>query len=179
MSSPNLHQSLCFHYAGHRAQKQRIDDAEDRGVCANAERQGQYSNQREAGILEQHSQAIPQILKERIDDSESTHLAIHLLQQCHVSELAARGPSGLDLGHPLADISLGEQAQMRLDLVVELSIRLTISEQSSKSRYQGAQIVGHFYSWPSSLGTRPITPEIRSQFSVSSASCFRPLFVIE
>ncbi len=35
------------------------------------------------------------------------------------------------------------------------------------------------YLWPSSRNTRPITPEIRSQSSVSFANCFRPLFVME
>src|SRR6266542_3019385 len=96
-----------------------------------------------------------------------------LLQQCQVSELAARDPQGLGLGHSLADISLGEQTQVSLDLVVELSIHSAISEQSSKSRREGAQIVSHLSSWPSSFNRRPITPAIRSQFSVSSASCLR------
>jgi hypothetical protein len=50
-----------------------------------------------------------------------------LLKQCDVSELVARGPGSLGLGHPLADIPLGEQAQMRLDLVVEFTIRSAIS----------------------------------------------------
>jgi hypothetical protein len=59
-------------------------------------------------------------LKERIDKSDSTHIAMGLLQQSDVSELATRGPSRLCLTHSLADISLGEQAQMRLDLVVKL-----------------------------------------------------------
>src|SRR5262245_39091307 len=74
-----------------------------------------------------------------------------LLQQCHVSELAARGPKGLGLGHTLAHISLGERAQVRLDLVVELLIRSSISEQSPKSRHQDAQIMDHLYSLTSSL----------------------------
>jgi hypothetical protein len=40
-------------------------------------------------------------------------------------------------------MSFGEQAQGRLDLVVEFSIRFSVSEQSSKSSRQGAQIVDH------------------------------------
>jgi hypothetical protein len=94
----------------------------------------------------QHRQAIPSVLKERIDESDSAHLAINLLQQCDVSELAAGGPSGLGLGHPLTVVSLGEQPQVRFDLVVELPIRSAISEQSSKHRREGAQIVGHLSS---------------------------------
>jgi hypothetical protein len=114
-----------------------------------------------------------------LDKFDSAHFAIDLLQQRDVSELAARGPGGLGLGHPLAYISLGEQTQVRLDLVVELLIRFAVSEQSSKPRRQRAQMMDHLYPWPSSFNSRPITPAIRSQFSVSSASCLRPLFVIE
>jgi hypothetical protein len=121
----------------------------------------------------------PHILKEPLDKSDSTHIAAPLLEQRDVSELASGGLGGLILGHPLANISFGEQAQMRLDLLVEIPLHSAISEQFAKFRRQGAQIVGHLYSWPSSLNRRPITPAIRSQFSVSRASCFRPLFVIE
>src|SRR5262249_55467410 len=109
--------------------------------------ESERGDESEAGISSQHPQAVPQILKECLDESYSTHLAMGLLQQCDVSELAARGPSGLGLGHPLADISLGEQAQVRIDLVVELSIRSAIPEQSPKSRRQNAQIVDHVYSY--------------------------------
>jgi hypothetical protein len=56
---------------------------------------------------------------------------MRFLQQCEVPELEVSGPSGLGFGHPLANISLDEQAHMSLDLVVELSIRSAISEQPS------------------------------------------------
>jgi hypothetical protein len=74
-----------------------------------------------------------------------------LLKQCHVSELAARGPRRRFISHPLADVSLSEQAQMRLDLVVEFLTRSTISDQSSKSRRQSAQIIDHLYPLPLDL----------------------------
>jgi hypothetical protein len=82
----------------------------------------------EAGISPQHPQAIPNILKEHLDKPDSSHLAIGLLEQCHVSELTARGASGLCLGHPQADISLCQQAQMRLDLVIEFPVRSSLSQ---------------------------------------------------
>jgi hypothetical protein len=124
--------------------------------------------------------AILQILKECIDESNSTYLAMRLLQQCDVSELAARGTNGLSLGHPLTDISLGEQAQVRLDLVVELEFRSSISEQPPKPRHHGAHKMDHYlYSWPSSLNRRPAPRRFAPNSAVSRASCFRPLFVIE
>ena len=68
---------------------------------------------------------------------------------------------------------------MRLDLLVEFPIRSAVPEQSSKFRREGAQIMGHLYPWPSNFNSRPITPAIGSQSSVSRAGCLRPLFVIE
>jgi len=129
-----------------RIEYQRVDHAEDRGVRSDAQRQREHGDEGEARTSPQHPQAIPQILNERLDKSYSAHIVMSLLEQCDVSQLAARGPGGIVLGHPLADLSLGEQAQVRLDLVVEISIRSAISEQSSKSCCQGAQIVGHLYS---------------------------------
>jgi hypothetical protein len=69
--------------------------------------------------------------------------------------------------------------QARLDLVVELSLRPAISEQSPKFRRQRAQVMDNLYFCPSKLNSRPITSAIRSQFSVSRVSCLPPLFVIE
>jgi hypothetical protein len=69
-----------------------------------------------------------------------------LLEQRDVSELAPSSPAGLVITHPLADISLGEQAQVRLDLLVEFSIGPAISEQSPKSRHDGAKIIDDLYS---------------------------------
>jgi hypothetical protein len=51
----------------------------------------------------------------------------------------------------LADISIGEQAQVRFNLVVEFSIRSVISEQSPDSRRQRAKIMDHLYPLPFSL----------------------------
>src|SRR5262245_4702751 len=164
---------------GQRLQQQRVEQAEDRRIRADANRQRKRGHGSEAFALKQHSEAKTKVLKERIDKSDSTHIAMSLLQQSDVSELAARGPSRLCLTHSLAEISLGEQAQVSLDLVVELSIRSAISEQSPKSGRQFTQIMDHLYSWPSSFNSRPIAPAIRSQFPVSCASCFGPLFVIE
>src|SRR5262249_17422429 len=85
--------------------------------------------------------------------------------------LAARGIGGLGLSHPLADILLGEQAQVSPDLVVEFSIRSAISEQSSKSCRESAQIMDHLYSLASSLqpavfGDRIILGVIRNEETV-------------
>ena len=66
---------------------------------------------------------------------------------------------------------------MRLQFLFELAITLAFPEQSLQFGKEDAQHPVH----PcfSSRRTRPITPAMRSQFSVSTASCFMPTLVIE
>jgi hypothetical protein len=91
-----------------RTPQDGIDYAEERRVSADPDRQREYCCEREGRALQQHPHAITQVLKERIDKSDSTYIAMSLLQQSDVSELASRSPSRLSLAHSLADISLGE-----------------------------------------------------------------------
>ena len=46
-------------------QEDAVDDAEDRGICADAERQGEHGDGRECGAFRQHSGAENQVLPER------------------------------------------------------------------------------------------------------------------
>jgi hypothetical protein len=62
-----------------RPQQHCIHHAENCSVRADPQRQREHGHEGEAGISPQHRQAKPKILKECIDESDSTHLAIHLL----------------------------------------------------------------------------------------------------
>ena len=63
-------------------------------------------------------------------------------------------------------------------LVTGLAIRRPDAEQPEASRQGHPQPGPHDYFCPSSRRTRPMTPEMRSQFSVSRTSCFDPLLVM-
>ena len=60
---PHLHQSAGL-LERKRAEQQRIDHAEDGAVGADAERERDDGDQREAGILQQRAQAVAQVLPE-------------------------------------------------------------------------------------------------------------------
>src|SRR6266542_879100 len=94
-----------------------------------------------------------------------------LLEQRDVPELAAGGLSSLGLGQALADISLGEQTKVRLDLVVEFSIRSLIPEQSSNFRRQRARIMDHLYLLP--FCHRIVLSVIRGGWTVMDQSLSR------
>jgi hypothetical protein len=58
---------------------QRIHDAEDRRVRPDPQRQREHGDEGEAGVSPHHPQPIPSILKECLDKSDSTHIAMSLL----------------------------------------------------------------------------------------------------
>ena len=42
--------------------KHAVNDGENRGVCANAQSEGEYGNGRKAGIFPEHARGISQVL---------------------------------------------------------------------------------------------------------------------
>ena len=49
---------------GQRPQQNSVDDAENGDIGANAERKGQHGNNGKAGLFEQHSERVAQVLDE-------------------------------------------------------------------------------------------------------------------
>src|SRR5215472_546250 len=100
------------------------------------------------------------------------------MQQGRVAELPPGSQRGVFRTHALPDISFDEQVEMFLDFGVEFQIARSRTEHSTNSLHQIADEAHDNYLWPSNRRTRPMTPEIRSQSSVSRASCFRPCRVM-
>jgi hypothetical protein len=69
----------CVHSClviGQRSQQQGVHHAEDGRIRANAQTERQHGNQREAGILQQHSRAVAQVLPKCL------HRSPHFVSQC-------------------------------------------------------------------------------------------------
>ena len=58
----DLHETIRI-FVGQRAQQDRVDDAKDGGVGADAEGERDDRHGREAGVLRQHAQAVSHVLK--------------------------------------------------------------------------------------------------------------------
>src|SRR5262249_2297710 len=127
-------------------------------------------------VPSQLARGIAHIAPEDFDPRDSLHVSSVLLQSGGVAELPARGEFGLIGGHSLTLVALRQQAQVRANFIAELAIRLA-THQSCEAGHPKPEPRDHF--WPSRLNTRPITPEMRFQFSVSRANCFCPFFVME
>src|SRR5262245_2343607 len=99
-----------------------IDDAEERRVRADAERQRDDGNQGEPGFLHQHPDAVMQVLSQFFEPSPTPHLARHLFDQTDVAEFSARrGPGFLSRGAALHQVAL-RHFEMRLNLFFEFVI---------------------------------------------------------
>src|SRR5262249_38537184 len=107
-----------------RTQQQRIDDAENRGVRANAQRQRQDRNRREAEILQQHSRAVAQVLPDVFNPPHTTGVTAPLLRLFHSAEsLESRIPR-LFRAHSQADILLNLLIQVAPQFIVQFTLDL-------------------------------------------------------
>ena len=61
---------------------QRVDDAEDGGVRADAEREREDGDRGEPGAAAQHPKAVADVLPERLERASGPDVARHLLDQC-------------------------------------------------------------------------------------------------
>src|SRR4030095_10898018 len=84
-----------------RAQEDGIHKTEDRRVSSHAEGQRQGSNQREAGMFEQHTHAISQVLNHRVLPSVGLHPQ-------RIPKCAGAAPEQIDPVAPSEAIPLGE-----------------------------------------------------------------------
>ena len=67
----------------------------------------------------------------------------------------------------------GEQLQMRLDFLRQLGVAAPAADKTCQARRQDSQPAHH-----SCSSMRVYDRQVRSQLSVSAASCFFPFFVI-
>jgi hypothetical protein len=66
----------------------RIDQAEDRGIGSNAERQRENGNTRKTGAPAHHAQREPQILPQRFNPAKRIHVPRPFFEKHSVSEQA-------------------------------------------------------------------------------------------
>src|SRR5262249_32689505 len=121
---------------------------EDGRVGADTERQGQDDRAGKSGIPKEHAAGVPQVPPERIEGNDRLHCPSVLTQQRSVAELP---PGGLLRGlrrQPLANVSLGQPAQVVCDLGLKLRIVSSTGEQTASLRKPSAKRMhGDHFLW--------------------------------
>src|SRR2546421_8549747 len=109
---------------GQRLQKHAIDDAEDRGVRADAQRERHNGHQGKAGIFTQHARGVAQVLEEFIEPKRAPLVASNFANHRDVSEFAACGPGGVRESLTAVNTISRGHSQMALQFFIKLRLNL-------------------------------------------------------
>ena len=148
-----------------RFQHNAIQQAEDRGIRANPQRERQDGHRRECRRPPQRAQTVAQILHELLQPFERPHLARLLRDPRRIAEFPARPVACFRLGNSRLDQLIDALAQMRFDLLRHVSLHLPAAPRVPA--HDSAPLIA-----------RVMPRIIRSNADTFWSSCFRPSRVI-
>src|ERR1700733_7018724 len=99
------HQLLGM-WIGKRLQQHRIDDAEDRSVRADTQRERENGHRGKSGTLAQHAQSKSHILPKRFEESDAVHAIYLLSNQSGISQFSFSGAACIVWRHSTRNIFL-------------------------------------------------------------------------
>src|SRR5262249_14254115 len=111
-----------------RPQDQRIQYAENHGICTNAQCERDDGNGRKAGRFPQHANREPNVLRNVLDRGYASRLTAFLGGAIEAAELHAGLPLRLSRITILPRLHL----EMKLQFVLEVLLRLTAKEQRAQ-----------------------------------------------
>ena len=103
---------------GQRAQQHGVDDAEDRGIGADAERQGQQDDGGVGRVLSQVAERESDVLRHHVDRAHAPRLATVVLDQGDAAEVLTGRVARRVGRHPAGDERLG----LELEMVAEFGV---------------------------------------------------------
>ena len=160
-----------------RAQQQTVDEAEERRVRADAERERDRHDEGERRALQQHSEGVAYVLGEDVEERQAMLFAVRFAEPVRSAELQQGLASSVRGGEAAPLELVSQELEVRRQLLVELTLQLVLRNQRSQPR-PGQPKPGCHCPDPPSARKRPITAATRCQFSVSAASCFSPGLVM-
>jgi len=115
---------------GQRSQQRRVDDAENRGRCTDAERERENSDRGEAGRLAEHAHGVPNVLNGVIEPEPPARLVEPFARQRHVSEVAMRSGAR----RVVVEALFAQPGDVLVEVTVDL--RREIVERASPSEHR-------------------------------------------
>jgi hypothetical protein len=156
-----------------RLERERVEEGEDRGVGADAERQREDGRRRERGRLPQRPHGVLHVGKEDLQAHAGAHVANRVLHGL-AAHRHARGAPGVGIAHPLRREAIPQRVLGGAQLLVQLALDRGLAKQvpvrvdDPGSQRHGGQ---------SASRMRPIASTIRAQFFFSVDSCRWPAAV--
>ncbi len=105
-----------------RPKQHAVDDAEDRGVGADAERQREHGDDREAGRARQSANRVARVLRELVQPLAAPHVARDFANGRDIAEVAARVATRVARRLAARDAVLHIHLEMRSNLGVQLGV---------------------------------------------------------
>jgi hypothetical protein len=99
-----------------------MDDAEDGGVCADAECEREDGHGREAGTARQRPYGVDEIAPQIFEPDEGSRVALKLLRLIYAAERLSRHTSGLVAAQPALNELVFDEREMRGDLASQLAL---------------------------------------------------------
>ncbi len=128
-------------------------------------------------MLHDRPQRVADVLHRRFDEGQAAVVVLLFLDLHRSSESHDGGPACFVRRHAAADVVGDQHLQVRVDLAIEVVVLRARAEGAADARDGGPEPAAHGYR-SDIRSSRPITPAMRPQFAVSSASCRRPARVI-
>ena len=125
---------LVWSLDGQGAQHHRVDDAEDGGVGADAEREDDDRHRRERRRTPQGTSGIADVPPEVLDAGFPTGVACLFFHGIQTSDLEPRGPDRGVRRQTAPDLCVDGSIEVGTELLVELSIGTTAPEQRQYTR---------------------------------------------
>ncbi len=145
-----------------------MDQAEDRGIGPDPERQGDDRDRGERRIPPQRADPVAQVPQERVDGGPGPGLAYAFPHWLRATEGQSCGPSRLGRAETLFLLGIGGQLEERGQLVVEIALAASTKQEVPEPAHRGPQTVSI---------TRWMAKVRRSQCWRSVWSCRRPAAV--
>jgi hypothetical protein len=128
----HVHQTIRV-FVRERLQQQRIDDAEQRGIRADSQRQRDHRREREAWITAEAAQSVAQILPSHVQEPDAIRLARLFEEQGSIPEAPCGVAASFRFRHAGSRIVPAPRLQVKIDLVIQFTLQLAWPEQVPKS----------------------------------------------
>src|SRR6267154_6827382 len=117
-------------------QSERIHNAKNGGVSADAERKSQYNYKSKSGVLAQRSEGVTQILQERVEDVDAACFAAFFFGAVDPAEFQTGSPHRFLAIHTAADKILREAFDMETQLRIHFVFHARAPESGVQPRTQ-------------------------------------------
>ena len=161
-----------------RPEHQPIDDAEHRGVRADAECERGDDGEREARTRAQSATSVAQIAHRVLEQMHAARISRFFFHAIEAAEGEARAPRGFVDRDPRAHVLRGFALEMKSELVVELALHFCAPENRAQAIAHVAPEVGQQVRAAHRMSRTRRTATVRRRHaSVSVSSWLRPVRV--